>query len=127
MIQHLILEYTHNNPITVIATVTNKNNLNKRIYMSRGRHLFQTIVQIPDLESVWFLRILFSSNRTNHFKIISLQVDREQVITELCQRFKTNKVNYKKFSSLTEGYTIGDLMQFFEKAVFYAYRIGMLM
>ncbi|KAG4077927.1 hypothetical protein HA402_013427 [Bradysia odoriphaga] len=100
VIQHLILEYTQNNPITVIATVTNKNNLNKRIYCSRGRHLFQTIVPIPDLESA----------------------DREQIITELCQRFKTHKLNYKKFSGLTEGYTIGDLMQFFEKAIFYAYR-----
>lgn len=56
---------------------------------------------------------------------MSSQADREQIITELCQRYKTNKLNYKKFSNLTEGYTIGDLMQFFEKAVFYAYRTGM--
>lgn len=55
---------------------------------------------------------------------LSLQDDREQIITELCQKYKTNKLNYKKFSNLTEGYTIGDLVQFFEKAVFYAYRTG---
>lgn len=91
--------------------------------MSRGRHLFQTIVQIPDLESVsrwiYFIQIEFLT------WTLSSQADREQIIAELCQRFKTNKLNYKKFSNLTEGYTIGDLKQFLEKAVFYAYRAGM--
>lgn len=58
------------------------------------------------------------------FKNMFLQADREQIITELCQKYRTNKLNYKKFSNLTEGYTVGDLVQFFEKAVFYAYRAG---
>lgn len=52
IIQHLIMEYTESNPITVIATITNKNSLNQRLYTSRGKHLFQKIYKIPDLEKV---------------------------------------------------------------------------
>lgn len=52
VIQHLILEYTRDNAITVIATVANKSNLNKRVFTSRGRHLFHNIATIPDLEKV---------------------------------------------------------------------------
>lgn len=101
VIQHLILEYTRDNPIAVIATVANKSNLNKRIYTSRGRHLFHFMGTIPDLE----------------------KVDREKIICDLCQKLKTSNINYKKFANLTEGYNVGDLVEFVERAIFYAHRL----
>lgn len=52
IIQHLIVEYTENNPITVIATISNKSSLNQRLYTSRGKHLFQKIYKVPGLEKV---------------------------------------------------------------------------
>lgn len=52
VMQHLIQEFTETNAVLVLATVTNKANLNKRVYTSRGRHLFQLALTIPDLEKV---------------------------------------------------------------------------
>lgn len=36
-----------------------------------------------------------------------------------------NNLNFEKLANLTEGYTIGYLLQFIDRAVFYAYRNGM--
>ena len=36
-----------------------------------------------------------------------------------------NKINWKKLATVSEGYTIGYLAQFIERAIFYAYRNGM--
>lgn len=52
VIQQLITTYTANNGITVIATIGNKNNLNQRLYTSRGNHLFQKVYKVPDLQKV---------------------------------------------------------------------------
>lgn len=100
--QHMLLEYTVANPIVVIATVSNKGNLNKRIYSSRGRHLFQTIYKLADLA----------------------QTDREKIIGELCQKTNSDRSEVRKFSILTEGYSMGDLVQFVERAQFYAHKNG---
>lgn len=60
VIQHLIMEYTEVNSITVIATITSKNNLNQRLYTSRGKHLFQKIYKLPELEKVnWSIFLCF--------------------------------------------------------------------
>lgn len=41
-------------------------------------------------------------------------------------QIKCQNVNYEKFANLTEGYTIGYLLQFIERAIFYAHRNGWL-
>lgn len=99
VIHNLILEYTRNSSISIIATVSNIANLNKRVYTSRGRHLFQQILQLPEFE----------------------KTDREGIIKNLCKKSKVVKnLNWRKFADLTEGYKIGDLVQFVDRAVFYA-------
>lgn len=101
VIQNLIQEFTKDGSISILATVSNISNLNKRIFKARGRHLFQHVVKIPGLE----------------------KSDREIIIRDLCNKCKIGKsLNWKKFSNLTEGYNIGDLTQFVERAIFYAYR-----
>lgn len=103
VIQSLIQEFTKDGSISILATVSNISNLNKRIFKARGRHLFQHVVKIPGLE----------------------KPDREIIIRDLCSKCKIGKsLNWKKFSNLTEGYNIGDLTQFVERAIFYAYRNG---
>lgn len=107
VIHHLVLEYTQNNPITVIATVTNKSNLNKRIYMSRGRHLFQTIIQIPDLEKVsqsprtlqWILKQLFFTgwSITNHHRIVPKIQVQQIKFRKVCEF--NRRIHYRRFDA----------------------------
>lgn len=52
IIAQFIMEYSRDRAIVVIATVSNKNNLNERIYTPRGRHLFQAIHVVGNLEMV---------------------------------------------------------------------------
>lgn len=61
---------------------------------------------------------------TNVKKFPIFQENRKKIISELCQndQIKCQKLNYEKFANLTEGYTIGYLLQFIERAIFYAHR-----
>lgn len=101
-LQRNIHEYTLNCSISVIATITNKSSLNSRIYSPRGYHLFQALERIPDLE----------------------QCDRKRIIRKLCANVKSKSVNWDKWSRLTEGYQLGDIEQFVNRAEFYAHRDG---
>lgn len=101
MIKALIKEYTRDNAVTVIATVSNLANVNKRVYHSRGEHLFQYVIKLPELELS----------------------DRESVLKRLCQQMScSKKINWTKLGTLTEGYTVGDLVQLAEKGIFCSYR-----
>lgn len=102
VVQHLIIEYTSSNAVAVIATVSDVQSLNKRLYTPRGRHLFHKITRIPDLETE----------------------DRLQVLEELCSHIDfESTLDLEKYSNLTEGYNMGDLVQFVERGIFYAYRV----
>lgn len=57
LIRNLIDAYTKHCAISVIATVSNINHLNRRLYTSRGNHIFETIYKIPDLSKVVFIII----------------------------------------------------------------------
>lgn len=54
-------------------------------------------------------------------------MDRKKVIEKLCERVNTRlgRLNYEEMARLTEGYTIADLVQLIERAVFYAYKESM--
>ncbi|EDV96607.1 GH15109 [Drosophila grimshawi] len=101
-VHQLIMQYTSSNAIAVIATVSELQTLNKRLSAPRGRHLFQTIARLPSLE----------------------RADREIILRELCGHIATRDLDVVKFSNLTEGYRKCDLVQFVERAIFYAYRIS---
>lgn len=49
-----------------------------------------------------------------------------KIIARVCLsgQVDVKKINYYKFSILTEGYTIGYLLQFVERAIFYAHKNG---
>lgn len=102
IIYQLIIQYTNNYPIAVIATVNNIHNLNGRLIPSRGRHIFQKQVFLPRLNST----------------------ERELILKELSTDVGKNKLNLKDISLLTEGYNQGDLVQLMERAIFYAFRKG---
>ncbi|XP_067643574.1 peroxisomal ATPase PEX1 [Eurosta solidaginis] len=101
-VHQLIVQYTTSNPIAVIATANSLQNLNKRLYSPRGRHLFQNVIKLPSLE----------------------REGREVILKELCGHIESEKLELRKFANLTEGYNKGDLVQFVERAIFYAYRIS---
>lgn len=104
IIHQLVVQYTSNHPIAVIATVNEVQALNKRLYYPRGRHLFQTIKKLPNLE----------------------RPDRELVLRDLCSHIHGQKLDFERYALLTEGYNKGDLVQFVERAIFYAYRLSKL-
>lgn len=99
-LHQLIYQYTYNYPIAVIATATDVNALNSRLVSFRGRHIFPKQVALPNLE----------------------MTDRELVLRELTAEVERDALDFKKVALLTEGYTQGDLIQLFERAVFYAFR-----
>ncbi|XP_017842964.2 peroxisome biogenesis factor 1 [Drosophila busckii] len=101
-VHQLIMQYTSNNAIAVIATVNELQLLNKRLSAPRGRHVFQTVARLPSLE----------------------RADRELILGELCSHIASRQLDLTKFSNLTEGYRKCDLVQFVERAIFYAYRIS---
>ncbi|EDW72705.2 uncharacterized protein Dwil_GK17038 [Drosophila willistoni] len=101
-VHQLIMQYTTNNAIAVIATVNELQSLNKRLSSPRGRHVFQTVARLPNLE----------------------RADREIILKELCSHINGRQLDLVKFSNLTEGYRKCDLVQFIERAIFYAYRIS---
>lgn len=102
-VHQLIVQYTSSNAIAVIATVNELQTLNKRLSSPRGRHVFQTVARLPSLE----------------------RPDREIILRELCSHINASKeLDLFKFSNLTEGYRKCDLVQFVERAIFYAYRIS---
>ncbi|XP_016974447.1 peroxisome biogenesis protein 1 [Drosophila rhopaloa] len=102
-VHQLIVQYTSNNAIAVIATVNELQTLNKRLSSPRGRHIFQTVARLPSLE----------------------RADREIILRELCSHINASKeLDLVKFSNLTEGYRKCDLVQFVERAIFYAYRLS---
>ncbi|XP_002134929.3 peroxisome biogenesis factor 1 isoform X1 [Drosophila pseudoobscura] len=102
-VHQLIVQYTSSNAIAVIATVSELQTLNKRLSSPRGRHVFQTVARLPSLE----------------------RPDREIILRELCSHINiSQELDLVKFSNLTEGYRKCDLVQFVERAIFYAYRIS---
>ncbi|XP_037933661.1 peroxisome biogenesis factor 1 [Teleopsis dalmanni] len=101
-VNQLIVQYTSNNPVAVIATVSDLQSINKRLYSPRGSHLFQNVTKLPNLE----------------------KEGRELIIEELCSHIESEKLDFNKFANLTEGYNKGDLVQLVERAIFYAYRIS---
>uniref|UniRef100_A0A182Q4W1 Peroxisomal ATPase PEX1 n=1 Tax=Anopheles farauti TaxID=69004 RepID=A0A182Q4W1_9DIPT len=103
VIRKQIEEFTYNNPIAVIASISNASNLNCRLHSSRGYHLFQQLVKIPNLDK---------SDREG--ALISLFVHRQ------CKLDR--RINWKKLANQTEGYAIGGLVQLVDRAVFYAYK-----
>lgn len=41
---------------------------------------------------------------------------------ELCKRTSTQHIDYDRFARLTEGYSVADLVDLIDRAMFYAHR-----
>uniref|UniRef100_A0AAG5DQQ9 Peroxisomal ATPase PEX1 n=1 Tax=Anopheles atroparvus TaxID=41427 RepID=A0AAG5DQQ9_ANOAO len=103
VVRKQIEEFTSINPIAVIASISSASNLNRRLYSSRGYHLFQHLVKLPNL------------SKTDHeVALKSLFVHRQ------CKLDR--RINWKRLANQTEGYAIGSLVQLVDRAVFYAYK-----
>uniref|UniRef100_A0A182WG08 Peroxisomal ATPase PEX1 n=1 Tax=Anopheles minimus TaxID=112268 RepID=A0A182WG08_9DIPT len=103
VIRKQVEEFTSNNPIAVIASISSSSNLNRRLHSSRGYHLFQLFVKIPNLD----------------------KADREGALKGLFvhrQCKLDRRIDWKRLANQTEGYAIGSLVQLVDRAVFYAYK-----
>lgn len=103
-IRHLLEEFTHDYSefVSILVTVTKLSNLNKILYQSFGYYLFRNIVKIPNLEAD----------------------DRRELFKKLFQSSSDVKIDksldWEKYVRITEGYQIGDICQFADRAIFFA-------
>ncbi|KFB47265.1 hypothetical protein ZHAS_00015292 [Anopheles sinensis] len=103
VVRKQIEEFTSRNSIAVIASISSASNLNRRLYSSRGYHLFQQLVKLPNLT----------------------KTDREIALKSLFVHHQCKldrRINWKRLANQTEGYAIGSLVQLVDRAVFYAYK-----
>ncbi|XP_035787338.1 peroxisome biogenesis factor 1-like [Anopheles albimanus] len=103
VIRRQIEEFTSNNPIAVLASISSTSNLNRRLYCSRGYHLFQRHVKLPNLDK---------TDREHALKSLFLQ--------RSCKLDRS--IDWKRLAHQTEGYAIGSLVQLVDRAVFYAHK-----
>ncbi|KAG5670523.1 hypothetical protein PVAND_000781 [Polypedilum vanderplanki] len=103
-IRHVFEEFTHDygNMISIVVTTSKMSNLSKNIFRSYGNYLFKNVVKIPNLEA-FDRRELFKNffHTSSHVKIDS-------------------SLDWDKFARITEGYNIGDICQFTDRAIFFA-------
>lgn len=103
-IRHLLEEFTHDygRLVSVLVTVSKLSSLNKVLYRSFGYYLFKNVVKIPNLEAD----------------------DRRDLFKKLLQSSSGVKIDknldWEKYVRITEGYHIGDLCQFADRAIFFA-------
>lgn len=102
-IRHIFEEFTHDygNRISIIVTVSNLSSINKTLYKSFGSYLFSTIIKIPNLDVTDRRELFKKLFQTSHIKVDS-------------------KIDWEKFIRTTEGYKIGDLCQFVDRAIYFA-------
>lgn len=83
------------------------NSLSKRLYTARGHHLFKNVLQIPNLD----------------------KVDRVELIKQLCSDSTCLKlcknIDWEDLAGITEGYHVGDIKKFVDRAIFFAIKESM--
>lgn len=102
-LRHLFEEFTHDygNCVSIVVTVSNLTSLSRTIHKSFGSYLFGSIIKIPNLEANdrrELFKKLFSSS---HIKVHA-------------------SLDWEKFVRTTEGYKIGDVCQFADRAIYFA-------
>lgn len=102
-VRNMLEEFTHDYGrfVSILVTVSKLSNLNKALYRSYGYYLFRNVVKIPNLEG---------DDRRDLFKKLFQGPD-----------VKIDKnVDWEKYVRITEGYQIGDICQFADRAIFFA-------
>lgn len=103
-IRHLLEEFTHDYGrfLSILVTVSKLSNLNKTLHRSFGYYLFRNVVKIPSLDAD----------------------DRRELLKRLLQSSSDVKIDknldWEKYVRITEGYQIGDICQFADRAFFFA-------
>ena len=103
-IRHMLEEFTHDYGrfVSILVSVSKLSNLNKTLHRSFGYYLFKNIVKIPNLDTD----------------------DRRELFKKLLQGSSDVKIekslDWEKYVRITEGYHIGDICQFADRAIFFA-------
>lgn len=103
-IRYMLEEFTHDygHHVSILVTVSKLSNLNKVLYRSFGYYLFRSVVRIPNLEA---------DDRRELFKKLFIS-SADMKIDSL--------LDWDKYVRITEGYHIGDICQFADRAIFFA-------
>lgn len=102
-IRHLFENFTHDygNRVSIIVTTSSLSSLNKSIHKSFGSYLFSTVLKIPNLDATDRRELFKKLFETSQIKIDS-------------------SLDWEKFVRTTEGYKIGDVCQFADRAIYFA-------
>ncbi|XP_076269258.1 peroxisomal biogenesis factor 1 isoform X2 [Rhynchophorus ferrugineus] len=102
MLCNLLWTYTETNKIAVLASVESLSKLNRYIYRSRGNHLFKNIFGLNDLT----------------------KTDRLLLLKYFFNQSDTNNLDYNELLMKTDGFVVQDIKDFYDKALFEAYKEG---
>lgn len=104
-LRHLFEEFTHDygNAVSLLITISKLSNISKIIHKSFGSYLFKNVTKIPNLEAT-DRKLLFK----HFFETSSVKLD--------------STLDWEKFARITEGYKIGDISQFADRAIFFAFK-----
>ncbi|XP_063236887.1 peroxisomal ATPase PEX1 isoform X2 [Bacillus rossius redtenbacheri] len=96
----LLRQFQSANDISVVATTTSLKKLHRSVLAPRGRHVFLTVLEIPEL--------------TKADRLMSL----EHILSQTCTDGILPPVSLATFANQTEGYVIQDLVDLVDKAMF---------
>lgn len=105
-VRHLFEEFTHDygNYLSLLITISKLSNISKIIHKSFGSYLFKNVTKIPNLDAN----------------------DRQELFKHFFQTSSHIKfdssLDWEKFARITEGYKIGDISQFADRAIFFAFK-----
>ncbi|KAL7023421.1 hypothetical protein ACKWTF_012606 [Chironomus riparius] len=104
-LRHLFEEFTHDygSAVNLLITISKLSNISKIIHKSFGSYLFKNVTKIPNLEAT-DRKSLFK----HFFETSSVKLD--------------STLDWDKFARITEGYKIGDISQFADRAIFFAFK-----
>lgn len=102
-IRHLLEEFTHDygSHVSILVTVEKMADINKILFHSFGYYLFKNVFNISNLASLDRLELL-----KKLFSSTDLIIDKS--------------VDWERYSRVTEGYHIGDISQFVDRAIFFS-------
>jgi peroxin-1 len=105
-LSELLEEFQSSNSISVIATAPSRLKVNSSLVAPRGRHMFKTVLEIPEL------------NKGDRLDILKSIVSQRSGVTV----DSVIPLNWSQIAGRTEGYVMQDLVDLTDKAIFQACR-----
>ncbi|PSN54769.1 Peroxisome biogenesis factor 1, partial [Blattella germanica] len=106
MLRGILTEYQSKNCISIIATAPSVLKLNSCLVAPRGTHIFDTLLEVPEL------------NKTDRMEILkNITSQRPDIKTQ-----DIENLDWERFAGKSDGFVVQDLVDLVDKAVFEAFK-----